>query len=81
MQEVKDAIVAYLTGLKKSKVYFNDIEKAVKQKFPDMKPREIKKVCTELIADETLIYFSTGSSTMYGLKGKGITSDTPDLED
>ncbi|MEW6184019.1 MAG: dissimilatory sulfite reductase D family protein [Bacillota bacterium] len=80
MQEVKDAILAYMNGLKKSKVYFSDIEKAVKAKFPDMKPRETKKVCTELINDGALIYFSTGSSTMYGIPGKGITSDTPDLD-
>ncbi|HIE12752.1 MAG TPA: sulfite reductase [Desulfotomaculum sp.] len=80
-EEAKKAVIEYLEKLKKSKVYFNDLEKAVKSKIPDMKTREVKKVLTELINEGTLIYYSTGSTTMYGLKGKGITTDTPDLEE
>ena len=30
---------------------------------------------TALVNEEKLIYFSTGSSTMYGLKGRGQTED------
>ena len=42
---------------------------------PDAKARMIKKAATALINEEKLIYFSTGSSTMYGLKGRGQTED------
>ncbi|MEW5898279.1 MAG: dissimilatory sulfite reductase D family protein, partial [Bacillota bacterium] len=60
---------------KKSKFYFKDMEKAVQQKIPGAKSRDIKKAASELINEGTLIYFSTGSTTMYGLKGRGITED------
>lgn len=80
-EDVKSVVITYLEGLKKSKVYFSDLDKAVKKSFPDMKSREVKKVLTELINEGKLIYYSTGSTTMYGLKGKGITTDTPDLEE
>jgi DeoR/GlpR family transcriptional regulator of sugar metabolism len=76
MEEIKKAIVEFAEGSKaKTKFYFKDIEKAVKQKLPDAKTTQIKKACTELINEGTLIYFSTGSTTMYGLKGRGITED------
>lgn len=76
MEEIKKAIVEFAEGSKsKTKFYFKDIEKAVKQKLPDAKTMDIKKACTQLINEGTLIYFSTGSTTMYGLKGRGITED------
>ena len=75
MEDLKKAIVAYAEGSKKTKFYFKDLQKAVLKELPDAKPREIKKAATALINDETLIYFSTGSSTMYGLKGRGQTED------
>lgn len=60
---------------KKTKFYFNDIEKAVRKVIPDAKARAVKKAATALITEEKLIYFSTGSSTMYGMKGRGVTED------
>ena len=75
MEDIKAAILAFAEGSKKSKFYFNDIQKAVQQNLPDVKARIIKKAATELINEEKLIYFSTGSSTMYGLKGRGQTED------
>jgi len=75
MEELRKAILDFAEKSKKSKFYFKDMEKAVKKVLPDAKPREIKKAATSLINDETLIYFSTGSSTMYGLKGRGQTED------
>lgn len=79
-EDAKSVAIAYLEGMKKSKVYFSDLDKAIKSKFPEMKSRDVKKVLTELINEGKLIYYSTGSTTMYGLKGKGITTDTPDLD-
>lgn len=75
MEEIKKVIVEFADKSKKTKFYFKDIEKAVQKVMPDKKMREIKKACTALINEGTLIYFSTGSSTMYGLKGKGMTED------
>ncbi|OAT80834.1 dissimilatory sulfite reductase D family protein [Desulfotomaculum copahuensis] len=75
MDEIKQAILEFAEESKKSKFYFKDMEKAVQKKIPDAKAREIKKAATDLVNAGTLIYYSTGSSTMYGLKGKGITED------
>jgi DeoR/GlpR family transcriptional regulator of sugar metabolism len=75
MEDIKKAILEFAESSKKTKFYFNDLEKAVKEKFPDAKTRDIKKAATELVNSEQLIYFSTGSTTMYGLKGRGQTED------
>ena len=42
--------------------------------FPDKKPREVKKILTALVDDQTMEYWSSGSTTMYGLKGAGKQS-------
>jgi N-acetylmuramic acid 6-phosphate (MurNAc-6-P) etherase len=75
MEDMKEVIMAFAAKSKKSKFYFNDIQKAVKKVMPDAKARMIKKAATALITEEKLIYFSTGSSTMYGMKGRGQTED------
>ena len=75
MDDYRQAILEFAESSKKSKFYFSDLEQAVKVKFPDAKMREIKKAATELVNTEKLIYFSTGSTTMYGLKGRGQTED------
>ena len=75
MEDMKKAIMDFAEKSKKTKFYFNDIQKAVQKVLPDAKAREIKKAATALITEEKLIYFSTGSSTMYGMKGRGITED------
>jgi DeoR/GlpR family transcriptional regulator of sugar metabolism len=75
MEEIKKAILEFAETSKKSKFYFKDPEKAVQAKIPEAKMRDIKKAATELVNEEKLIYFSTGSTTMYGLKGRGITED------
>jgi N-acetylmuramic acid 6-phosphate (MurNAc-6-P) etherase len=75
MDDIKEAIMAFAEKSKKTKFYFNDIQKAVQKVYPDIKARAIKKAATALITEEKLIYFSTGSSTMYGMKGRGQTED------
>ena len=74
-EDIKKAILEFAESSKKSKFYFKDMEKAVQKVIPDAKNREIKKAATELINEGKLIYCSTGSSTMYGLKGRGQTED------
>jgi len=75
MEDLKKAILEFAEGSKKSKFYFSEMDKAVKKVFPDAKTREIKKAATALVNEEKLMYFSTGSTTFYGLKGRGITED------
>lgn len=75
MEAIKAAILNFAENSKKSKFYFSDLQHAVQKDIPDATARTIKKAATELINEEKLIYFSTGSSTMYGLKGRGQTED------
>ena len=75
MEEIKKAILEFAEKNKKTKFYFRDMEKGVQKTLPDVKAREVKKAATALVNEEKLIYFSTGSSTMYGLKGRGQTED------
>ena len=75
MEDIKQAILEFAQNSKKTKFYFNDMEKAVRKVFPDAKAREVKKAATALVNEEKLMFFSTGSTTMYGLKGRGQTED------
>ncbi len=78
--DIKSVILEFAETSKKTKFYFKDMEKAVQAKLPDAKMRDIKKAATELVNEGKLIFFSTGSSTMYGLKGRGITEDPKEGE-
>jgi Mn-dependent DtxR family transcriptional regulator len=70
-EEAKQLVVDSLTKkLKsKSKFYFNDIAKILGEK-----PRVAKKVVNQLIQDGVLEYWSSGSTSMYGLPGTGKQS-------
>ena len=64
----KNLIVEELTKkLKsKSKFYFNDLSKILGEK-----PRDAKKLVNKMIEEKVLEYWSSGSTTMYGLPGTG----------
>jgi hypothetical protein len=51
----------------KSKFYLKDFYKF----FPEEKPRVVKKIVNEMVSDGTLEYWSSGSTTLIGLKGSG----------
>lgn len=71
MNEEQQKVVDYLKGqTKKSKFYFNDFLEV----FPGKGPREVKKVLTSMVNAEILEFWSSGSTTMYGLKGAGKQS-------
>ncbi|MBW1769165.1 MAG: dissimilatory sulfite reductase D family protein [Deltaproteobacteria bacterium] len=72
---IKNVIIDFATNSKKTKFYFKDMQKAVQKVNPDANKRDIKKAATALVTEEKLVYFSTGSTTMYGLKGRGQTED------
>ena len=67
-QEAKAKIIEELTKkLKsKSKFYFNDLAKILEEK-----PRDAKKIVNQLVQDGVLEYWSSGSTSMYGLPGTG----------
>ena len=72
--EYEEAKTKIVEGLQKksktkSKFYFNDLSKML-----GMKPREAKKIVNQLVVDEVLEYWSSGSTSMYGLKGTGKQS-------
>lgn len=73
LEELKQIIVDYATKSVKSKFYFKDIITGVKKVKAEALVSDIKKSASELVAEGILEYFSTGSTTMYGLKGKGIS--------
>ena len=71
MNEDQQKVVDFLNGKKgKSKFYFNDFLEV----FPDRGPRDVKKVLTSMVNGEILEFWSSGSTTMYGLKGAGKQS-------
>ena len=67
--EAKKVIVEGLTkkSKSKSKFYLKDFYKF----FPEEKPRAIKNIVNAMVKEEVLEYWSSGSTTMIGLKGMG----------
>ncbi len=66
--EAKEKVVAELTKkLKtKSKFYFNDLAGIIGEK-----PRDAKKLVNKMVEEGVLEYWSSGSTSMYGLPGTG----------
>ena len=71
--DIKQAIIDYGSKGAKTKFYFKDMLAGVKKVVPDAGASEVKSVASKMVADGVMEYFSTGSSTMYGLKGRGIS--------
>ena len=67
--EAKTVIVAGLEKKSgsKSKFYLKDFYKF----FPEEKPRAVKNIVNKMVKEEILEYWSSGSTTMIGLKGAG----------
>ena len=72
LDNVENATKAVVDFLKKkektkTKFYIKDFYKL----FPDDKPRAIKKVVNKMVETGELEFWSSGSTTMYGLAGAG----------
>lgn len=69
MADDKQVIIDYLKAKEKvkSKHYFKDFLEL----FPTKGTRDVKNVLSVLVSEESLEYWSSGSTTMYGLKGAG----------
>ena len=74
MAVAKEIVVDFLKSKSaaKSKFYFKDFLEL----FPDKGPRDVKKILTKLVNEEVLEFWSSGSTTMYGLKGAGKQAHT-----
>ena len=72
MADDKDVVVEFLKSKSssKSKFYFKDFLAF----FPDTGPRDVKKILTKLVNEEVLEFWSSGSTTTYGMKGAGKQS-------
>ena len=72
MADDKDVGVEFLNSKSgsKAKFYFKDFLEL----FPDKVPRDVKKILTKLVNEEVLEFWSSGSTTMYGMKGAGKQS-------
>ncbi len=65
--EATEKVVAALQKKKsKTKFYFNELAKIL-----DLKPRAAKKLINKMVEEEHLEYWSSGSTSLYGLKGVG----------
>jgi Mn-dependent DtxR family transcriptional regulator len=65
--EATEKIVEALQKKKgKTKFYYNDLAKIL-----GMKPRLAKKLINQMVVEEVLEYWSSGSTSLYGLKGVG----------
>ena len=69
IEEDKQLILDTLNAKKgKTKFYLSDFNKM----FPDRKSREITKVVNRMVTEGLLEYWSSGSTTLIGLKGSGL---------
>jgi hypothetical protein len=77
-EEATKAVVDFLTKKSgsKTKFYIKDFYKL----FPDDKPRAVKNVVNKMVQDGILEFWSSGSTTMYGLKGAGIQHSSENEE-
>ncbi|MBE9582137.1 MAG: dissimilatory sulfite reductase D family protein [Proteobacteria bacterium] len=77
-EAAKKLIVETLQKKKgKSKFYLKDFYKML----PDEKPRTVKNLVNKMVGEETLEYWSSGSTTLIGLKGVGKQAGAEDEED
>ncbi len=76
-EEAKQKVLDELQKKSKSKTkfYFNDLSNIL-----GLKPREAKKIINEMITERSLVYWSSGSTTMYSLPrmGKQAASEGED---
>ncbi|PIE65307.1 MAG: sulfite reductase [Desulfobacterales bacterium] len=64
--ELKAAIVKKAEKSPKPQLYVKDFYKC----DPDAKPRKIKNIANELVREGKLMFWSSGSTTMYAAPGR-----------
>ncbi len=66
IEELKNAIEEKATKSPKPQLYIKDFYKC----DPDTKPRVMKNVCNEMVREQRLMFWSSGSTTMYGIPSR-----------
>ncbi|MEW6220870.1 MAG: dissimilatory sulfite reductase D family protein [Thermodesulfobacteriota bacterium] len=66
METLKQQLLDYATKAAKPQLYLKDLQKA----NADASPREVKNAANALVKDGKMSYWSSGSSTMYAVKGR-----------
>jgi hypothetical protein len=71
-EDVKQKIIDFFKSKEKvkTKFYMNDIHAAV----PEVSKKDLKKIINEMIEEKTLMYFSTGSTTMFQIAEADVDS-------
>ena len=64
--EIKAAIIEKATKSPKPQLYIKDFYKC----DPDTKPRQMKNIANELVREGKLMFWSSGSTTMYGIPSR-----------
>jgi hypothetical protein len=77
--DIEAAKITIVEALKKkakikSKFYLKDFYNMI----PDEKPRAVKNLVNAMVKEEILEYWSSGSTTMIGLKGTGKQAHAED---
>jgi hypothetical protein len=65
-EELKAAMIEKATKAPKPQLYIKDFYKC----DPDAKPRAIKNIANELVKEQKLMFWSSGSTTMYALPSR-----------
>lgn len=76
MADVK-ALVLEVLKKKQKRMMMNDLLKEVQKLDESVKKKELKGATTEMINDQTIAYWSSGSTTYFALPG----SKAPEGED
>lgn len=76
-EEIKQAVLDFFKSKAKTKTkfYMSDLRKCAPE---EMKSREFKKIITEMINAGTLMYYSTGSTTMFQLAEEDVDAAMKD---
>ncbi len=74
-EEIRQAIIDYASKGAKTKFYFKDMLVGVRKTIPDVNTSDVKNIASEMVREGVLELFSTGSTTLYGLKGRGISAE------
>ena len=78
IEEDKQLILDTLKSKKgKTKFYLKDFNSM----FPDRKPRDVKKLVNSMVSEGLLEYWSSGSTTLIGLKGSGVQHEAEAKEE
>ena len=71
---IKEKIMEQMTKAKKPALYLKDMHKWFKDDA-SIKPRVIKNVANEMVREQKLMFWSSGSSTMYALPERAKDED------